>query len=280
MKRFTCIIVILLSCTELILAQSFMSQGIPSTSNSMVGLRHFRQIGYSGIENYHVLTGIYDINGLFAVGKDWYIGGSLPVIHTSFDYTIKRSSYNFRSNASREASETTLGNLEIRTTKTFGKRNSSAVSMQMYLPVFNDEDNFGTEFSSLVHFYEPNKYFPNAFSFRLNYLYRYEQIDNLILAAEIGPQLWIPTDDSFDTDILINYCLIAGYKMGKIAAFVEAGGLTLATEKAFAERIDVWNLGLQLINAQFQPGIFYGDIFRSTHSGAVLGLKLDHYFGF
>ncbi|MEK6480028.1 hypothetical protein WJR50_20970 [Catalinimonas sp. 4WD22] len=276
MRRKFVLGVVMLLMSQTVYAQNFISQRFPSSSESVIGIHHIRHVSNTQ-KKYDELTGIYDLQGEFALQNNWFVGFSLPIIHTADNrYTY----FNH---------QTDIGNVTLNVKKKVGDLENSLLSFSAYLPLYNRYPSDASHYSTLFHPYEQAKYVPATFSFKLNYKYKYVATENLLLSLELGPQLSTPMNFDYSSEILLNYNLLLGYTFNNIAAFVEGGGVNIFHQPAVDfEETYFWNIGLQFMGSRFQPGIFYGnnyygdtfnffDYHKQNPTG-FLGIKLDYKF--
>jgi len=251
-------------------AQNFLSQRIPTDEQSSFGLRYFRYLPPSeAVLDQSIINGVYDLNASVFLDGGWIIGGSIPLIY----FGIEGGAEN----------EFSIGNIEIKGAKILGADQNSMVSLNVYLPTAPD-DSQAPVYGILTNLYEFAKYSPNQLTIRANYSYELVTIENLIAGIEVGPQIFIPTQtNSFieqQTEIILNYNFKLGYKINDLALFTELGSWTTFTEEgSFGDNsVHQLNLGFQMINVPFQPGIFWSKILEEDFDGSTLGLKFDFMF--
>jgi len=248
-------------------AQNLLFQTMPK-DKSQLGLRFMRP-NFDGDDDLSILSGAYDLYCNIPVSPKINLVGSLP-------YTIF--------SAKGEDSKSGIGNIYvgIQTKQMSESGNNSNLSMGIFLPTATDD------FSPMVlgvysNYYEIQKYFPDMLTIYGNFAYFRNQSSEAIFGIEIGPNLFIPTEDNGfdDAELFAHYGISCGFKMTNVTLSAELAGLAFISEDIdnFEDRfIHSLAFGAQLTGSHVRPGIFYGiylkEDFRDVVDG-VLGIKFD-----
>jgi hypothetical protein len=132
-------------------------------------------------------------------------------------------------------------------------------------------------------YFEFHKFFPKVLTIYGNLSYHVFNAEGLLLNAEIGPNLLIPTesDDGSDTELLLHYGLATGFRFNPITFKIELAGHFFVTGESenFEDRfIHLLAIGAQWNRGWIRPGIFYQLFLKKGLSdmiSGVIGIKLE-----
>ncbi len=243
-------------------AQNLLFQTMPK-DKPQFGLRFMRPNFEEDID-LSLLSGTYDLYFNIPVGHKLNLIGSIP-------YSIF--------SAKDEDSEGGIGSIYVGI-QTKPKTENSCLSLGIFLPTATDE--FSPFLVGLYsNYYELQKYVPDLLTIYGNYSYYKDQARGAVFGVEIGPNLWIPTKDDGDVELLAHYGISAGFKMTSVTFNAELEGLAIITEDIdnFEDRFThSLAFGAQWTGSNIKPGIYYQiylkEDFRDVVDG-VLGIKVD-----
>lgn len=281
MKKAISLIVYLVSI-HTSFCQSFLMHHFPDESQNYIGLSYFRLIENDQNLKQSLQSGIYELNSRFSLGSKWFIGGSIPLIHSSgiqqFEPGIlpqgRELSY----------SGTELGNIELNFDYLFGEFNESLLNLSVFIPVLTRENSEAYPYGYLVNIHEIAKFLPDILAIRINYLYEFRKVKNFHAGFQIGPQVWFSTLSGYglnvEPEIVFNYVFKFNYTLNKIALTGEFSGITIYTEEGSFADVSMFQpaLGIHLIDTKIRPGIFWSNVLEKGFFGSVLGIKLDYVF--
>jgi hypothetical protein len=258
-------ILIAMIFSEGIHAQQFNLSPAPFDGKMSIGLKVnkpiFKKTEYGNY--YSGASGIYKVYGYFTLKNNWQINTEVPlVISSSADYD-----------------ETGLGNIYVEILKALNTSSSTWLAFGVYLPTIGKE-NYDREWIGILsdpyHFVQ----YMEGISISSTFGYNLADKPGPVFGADIGPDLYIPTFEEGDVELLLHYGIKAGYRFNSVATWAELNGIMILTEEgSLADRwINQMNLGAQWSQGIFRPGIFYGihldKNFREGISG-ILGVNLQ-----
>ena len=252
-------------CFYPVIAQQFNMSPDPVDTRMSIGLKVKKPL-YKNSEygdNPSSLSGVYKLYGYFPLKKNWQINAEVPLVVSSIE----------------EYNETGLANLYVEMQKAFNTAKTTWFSLGVYIPTVNVDKYFR---QSICMISDPYSFiqFMKGVSIRSTFGYSLTEKPGPIFGINIGPDLFIPTTEDWDTEVMMHYGIKGGYHFSSLAALAELSGFLMVTEEgSLADRwINQMNLGLQMSRGTFRPGIFYSlyldkDI-REMING-VLGLNLE-----
>jgi hypothetical protein len=246
-------------------AQNLLFQTMPK-EKPQLGLRFMRP-NFEGDDDLSILSGTYDLYFNIPVSPKLNLVGSLPFATFSFK---------------GEDSESGIGNIYvgIQTRQMSGTGDNSSLSMGIFLPTAKDD--FSLMFLGLYsNYYEIQKYIPDMLTVYGNYSYYKNQPRGAIFSVEIGPSLFIPTEDDGDVELFAHYGISAGFNLTNVTLSAELEGLAIISEDIndFEDRFThSLTFGARWTRSNIRPGIYYQiylkEDLRDDVDG-VLGIKVD-----
>ena len=221
-------------------------------------------------EDLSILSGIYDFTVSFPLGPRWNIVGSLPFLLFNDDEGEEDSG---------------IGNLylgvQIHNENDSGSRYYGSVGV--FVPTISEDKLWTIGLMGIfTNWYEAHKYVSDVFTFHGNVAYRYSKPNGPIVGVEIGPNVWINTEDvGDDVELFMHYGISAGYQFSQFAILTELVGLGMLTEEGedLGDRFThTLTVGVNWMSSVIRPGVFYqiylDKDFRDVIDG-VLGVKFD-----
>jgi hypothetical protein len=246
-------------------AQNFQFQPVPS-NKSQLGLR-FMMPNFSRGDDLSMLSGAYDISVNIPISREINVLGSLP-------FTVFSENDHF--------SKSAIGNAYIgfQTRQSSKQEYKASLSLGLFLPTATDE--FPPAFLGWYsNYYELQKYFPDVLTIYGNYSFISNQSRKAIFSVEVGPNLFIPTEEGGQVELFAHYGISGGIKLNKILLSAELTGLAIISEDIddFNDRfVHSLAFGAQWTGSNISPTIFYAiylkDEYRDMVDG-VLGIKID-----
>lgn len=248
-------------------AQTFILQSLPEDKPKL-GFRFLRP-DFDWDVDMSLLSGIYELSFNVPVSSSINLIGSLPFTYVSVE---------------DEDSESGIGNIffgmQHRLTKSTQYNSNLAVGL--FLPTTPD-DKFTLLFiNAYTNFHEFPKYTPDILTIYGNFAFRGVRSSGLLFGFEIGPYLYIPTeDDGLDTEFFLHYGLSGGFQVSDFAVLAELIGTVIITEDVdvFSDRfVHSISFGGQWMGSMMRPGIFYKLYLKEELKDwvkGVLGIKLD-----
>lgn len=250
---------------QVIQAQQFNMSPAPIDGKMSIGLKvnkpFFKTMEYG--EEYSGTSGVYKIYVYLPLKNNWQINAEVPLVVT------KTTEYN----------DTGLGNLYVEIQKALNSSKNTWIAFGLYLPTIGKEHYDRGLMGFLADPYRFVQY-SEGISINSTLGYNLTNRPGLILGADIGPDLFIPTYEDGDVELLLHYGIKGGYHFNAVAAWTELNGIMIITEEGdLADRwINMVNFGAQLSKGTFRPGVFYGihldkDIREGT--SGILGINLQ-----
>lgn len=250
---------------QVVKAQQFNLSPGPVDGKMSIGLKvskpFFKKTEYG--DEFSSTSGVYKVYGYFPLKNNWQINTEIPVV------VSKTSDYN----------ETGLGNLYVEVQKALGSSDQTWLAFGIYVPTIGSDKYLRQSMGIITdpfHFVQ----YSEGISIRSTFGYRLIEKPGPILGVDIGPDLFIPTYEDGDLELLLHYGIKGGYHFNAVAAWSELNGIMVITEDgALADRwINLLNFGVQLSRGTFRPGVFYGihldkDLREGT--SGVLGINLQ-----
>jgi hypothetical protein len=252
-------------------AQSFILQDPPANKTNLT-LRYFRPHFKWAQSSLSFFSGAYDLTFNIPVSPKMNFVGSLPFA------TIGGSN-------SDSESESGFGNISVGLQYKLKStaENAAAATFGVCTPTMSAKHEGPFFMGVYSDYYEFHKFFPKLLTVYGNLAYHVFKADGLLLNAEIGPYLMIPTEaeDESDTELLLHYGIAGGYRFSSIAFKVELAGHFFVTGEAekFEDRfMHMLAVGAQWTRGSIRPGIFYQVYLRKSVSDSisgVIGIKLE-----
>ena len=157
-------------------------------------------------------------------------------------------------------SETDIGNiyLGVQTKNQFSKIRSLRFSVGLFLPTASRETFLNNFSSYLINRYDPQKYFPNAFTLYLNWENRWDFRKGHIIKIDVGGQGIVGVLGS--GDVLFHYGFGGGFAFRDFLVLAEIAGIAVINSNSisFSDRFsNALSIGLNYGGHFIKPGIFY-----------------------
>ncbi len=267
MKKLVCITTLLIVTPCLASSYTFILDGIPSESPSLVFSFKHPIMDHMFID-VSTLSGTYELSGNFALSEVLDAMVCLPYVTSSEE---------------GESTRRALGNITvgIRSSYQHWQEKGWTGSITMSLPVMSDDEDaayIGSIGRLTEYFRGFGKYSPEILTIdavyssvnRLN-------MTNIILGFEIGPALWIPVGGVSMTggsEVFLQYGLVGSLDLNSVSVSLEAVGLMNVTG-SIAEVIDhAVVLGGHWLGSAIKPGVFY-----QVNIGTDINDFIDGVFG-
>ncbi len=246
-------------------AQQFNMSPAPINGKMSIGLKVnkpvFKKSEYDDI--FSGVSGIYKIYGYFPLKNNWQINTEVPLVIS------KTSNYN----------DTGLGNLYVEIQKALNTSRSTWIAFGLYLPTIGKE-NYDRGLMGILS--DPYRFVQYMEGISINSTFGYSSTGKPgpIFGADIGPDVFIPTYEDGDVELLVHYAIKGGYQFNALATWAELNGMMILTEDLdLSERwINLFNFGAQLSRGTFRPGVFYGihlDKDTRQETRGILGVNLQ-----
>jgi hypothetical protein len=250
---------------ESVSAQSFVMQN-RAEEKPRIGLRFMRP-NFSGDAGLSTFSGAYDFHVNIPVSARLNFAGSVP--------------FNTASGEDVDG-ESSIGDIYLGIqTRSASADKGASVSFGVFLPTASEEKFLPLIVGLSTNFYELHRSLPDVLTIYTNFDYHNRQTNGPMFGLEIGPQLYIPTEDGGDTELFAHYGVSGGVQLTNVALSAELLGIVVITEdyENFGDRFTHFiDFGAQLTGYSVKPGIFYSipldDDFRDDLDG-VLGVKVD-----
>jgi len=246
-------------------AQQFNMLPAPVDKNISIGLKvnkpFFKKTEY--YENPGGASGVYKFYGYFPLKKNWQINTEIPLVIADMGETTK----------------TGLGNLYVELQKALNDNKATWLAFGLYVPSIGTE-NYEKMFVGFLS--DPYRFLQYEEGFTLNSTFGYNlrETPGILFGVEMGPDIFIPTTEGGDVELLMHYGIKGGYRFRTVSAWTELSGILIVTEEGSLD--DKWMnqlfFGAQLNQGMFRPGIFYGfhlDKYIRDELSGVLGLNLQ-----
>jgi hypothetical protein len=271
-----CFIKIVLTCIFLILllnstqAQNVLLQSIPE-DKLQFGLRYLRP-NFDWYNDLSAFSGIYDLS-----------------VNIPFSSRINLvSSISFTTLATEYGdSENGIGNvyigLQSRGKAASGKQ--SIKSLGVFLPTLSEDNPSFYNFGIFGNYIELHKYAPDLLTLYGNFSYFNTPSKGIQFGIEIGPVLWIPTENNGrEPELLAHYGFMGGFQFRDFAIFAELAGLGIIIDYVdeFGDRLShSLAFSMKWTGSNVKPVIFYKiylDEDLSNLVDGVFGIKLEASF--
>ncbi len=262
---FLITVLVALVSVQGVMAQHFNMSPAPFDGEMSIGLKvnkpFFKKTEYG--EDYSSASGVYKVYGYFPLKNNWQINAEVPLV------VSKTPEYN----------ETGLGNLYVEIQKALNNARSTWLAIGIFIPTVGSDNYLRQSMGAITDPYHFVQYM-EGISISSTFGYNLTKKPGPVFGVDIGPDLFIPTYENGDVELLLHYGVKGGYQFNAVAAWAELNGIMIVTEKGdLADRwINQVNLGAQLTRGTFRPGIFYGihldKDYRESISG-IMGVNLQ-----
>ena len=250
-------------------AQTFLFQSLPK-DRPQVGCRYLHPYFDSPGLDITGISGVFDLYGNIPLTPKINLIGSVPFMTMNYETPWAKD----------EKSD--IGNIDIGMQYRLqaADNKSSNLAFGVLIPTASDKvDKLQLSLLSiLTNNYELQKYLPDMVTLHGNIAYHTIGPTGGIFGIEVGPYIFIPTEDDGDSEMFMHYGLSGGARLHNLAIFGELLGRAIVTEgdMDFGDRFDhVLTVGLQWLPG---PGVFYklylDEDYRDVVDG-VLGIKLE-----
>lgn len=263
-KLLISILIVMISF-EGIHAQQFNMSPSPFDGKMTIGLKvnkpFFKKSEYG--DDYSGSSGVYKVYGYVPLKNNWQINAEVPLV------VSKTGDYN----------ETGLGNLYVEIQKALNSTRSTWLAFGIFIPTVGSDNYLRQSMGAVADPYRFVQYMQGV-SISSTFGYNLTDKPGPIFGADLGPDLFIPTYQDGDVELLLHYGVKGGYQFNAVAAWAELNGIMIVTEEGdLADRwINQVNFGAQYVKGTFRPGVFYGIYldkdFREGISG-LLGVNLQ-----
>ncbi len=146
----------------------------------------------------------------------------------------------------------------MQTKNQFSKIRSLSFSVGLFLPTASRETFLNNFSSYLINSYDPQKYFPNAFTLYLNWENRWNFRKGHIIKIDVGGQGIVGVLGS--GDVLFHYGFGGGVAFRDFLVLAEIAGIAVINSNSisFSDRFsNALSIGLNYGGHFIKPGIFY-----------------------
>ena len=256
----------LVSFTEFTHAQHFNLSSPPIDEKLSVGLKYNR-IFLKDADELSALSGVYKLYGIFPLKNNWQINAEIPLVVAKWNYN------------DFEENETGLANIFVEVQKALNAEKKTYLNFGILFPTIGSEHYERMFIGFLSDVYRFVQYM-EGFTLNGTFGYNMRNKPGAIFGLEAGPDIFIPTTEGDDVELLMHYGLKGGYRFNNISTWAEFSGMWIITEEGSLDETSLNQifLGGQLNSHKFRPGIFYGfhinKDFREETKG-ILGLNLQ-----
>jgi hypothetical protein len=265
---FTSVVVLCYSW-NVILAQSFNLEPFAS-DKTLIGLKASLP-GFKNSEGMNVkaMSGTYTLYSAIPISPKWSLYAELPFIAYMDEYQ----------------SETGLGNIFLTVRAALNEKKTSQISLGMFLPTIS-ESNYSLAGMGLFSNYYRISQFTQAYTIYGNYSSITSLEKDWILGVEIGPEVVIPKEEDYDTEIWFHFSLLAGYRIDKLSLWAEFNDIIFASQLDAEIDFNDRNINQIVFCGQYnfgviRPALCYmlplKDELNDIQTGAI-GFKVDFNF--
>jgi hypothetical protein len=245
-------------------AQQFNLSTVPF-DNLSIGLKvnkpFFKKSEFG--ENPSGASGVYKFYGYIPLRKNWQINTEIPLV------LVKTG----------ETGKTGLGNIYVEIQKALNTGKTTWLAFGLYVPTVGKENYEKMSIGILSDPYRFLQYTEGA-TLNTTFGYNLREKPGIIFGVDIGPDIFIPTAEGGDLELLMHYGIKGGYQFNTVSTWAELSGVLIVTEEGNLD--DKWMnqvfFGAQLNRGIIRPGVFYGihlDKFIRDEISGILGINLQ-----
>ena len=211
----------------------------------------FEKPFYALDRNLSTLSGEYQLSVNIPLSSKLNIIGKIPFINTSFDVDYGFDHFSYSRNG--------LGNIFIglQTKPVVMESQRSIVTFGLFLPTADKEASY---YGFSTDYYGIQKFVPNSFGIYFNYAYHKIKDEGFNYGFEIGPNVFIATEEGSGTELFMHYGVNTGYQINKLLLNIELLGIAIVSEniEEFGDRfVHTLDFGAQWKEIMVTPKIYY-----------------------